>query len=105
MIDKIVSSVGLNHGSVHSIIGEEFGSSRISARWISQRLSSDKKKPVWLLARHSEEREGFSSRILSCDETWLHHYTPESKQSSKKWRLRHEGARMKAKTQLNLNPL
>jgi len=35
-----------------------------------------------LLARYRQEQDKFLSRIITCDETRVHHYTPESKQSS-----------------------
>lgn len=32
-----------------------------------------------------------------CDETWLHHYTPETKTASKEWRQKGESCRVKSK--------
>jgi len=34
------------------------------------------------------DREGqdFLDRIISCDETWVDHFTPESKRASKQWK-------------------
>ncbi|XP_039285350.1 uncharacterized protein LOC120351580 [Nilaparvata lugens] len=52
-------------------------------------------------ARFTEEGETFLSRIVTCDETWVHHYTPESKQASMEWRKKGEAAPVKAKTRLS----
>jgi hypothetical protein len=40
-----------------------------------------------LLARYSEQGDDFLSRIVTGDETWVSHVTPESKQQSMEWRL------------------
>ncbi len=39
-----------------------------------------------LLARLTADRETFFSRIVTQDETWVHHFDPESKQQSKMWK-------------------
>ena len=37
------------------------------------------------LATKKKQNE-FLSRIITCDATWVHHYTPESKRSSTQWK-------------------
>jgi len=54
-----------------------------------------------LLARYEKEGDGFIHRIVTCDETWVHHYTPESKRASKEWRRKGEECLVKAKTRLS----
>ena len=40
-----------------------------------------------LVARYRKEQNEFLSRIINtCDETWVHHCTPESKRSSMQWK-------------------
>jgi hypothetical protein len=37
--------------------------------------------------KHFEaEGEGFLGRIVTGDETWVHHHQPETKKASKEWR-------------------
>ena len=50
-----------------------------------------------LLARYEEEGDAFIHRIVTCDETWMHHYTPETKRASKEWRGMGEECPVKAK--------
>jgi [histone H3]-lysine36 N-dimethyltransferase SETMAR len=38
------------------------------------------------LQRYNEEGEGMLERIVTGDETWVHHYQPESKQASMQWK-------------------
>jgi len=35
-----------------------------------------------LLGIEKNKKNEFLSGIITCDETWVHHYTPESKRSS-----------------------
>ena len=38
-----------------------------------------------MLARYEKEGDTFIHRIVTCDETWVHHYTPKTKRASKQW--------------------
>jgi len=40
----------------------------------------------------------FLQRFVTVDETWIHHYTPETKEQSKQWTKSGESAPKKAKT-------
>ena len=80
----------INYGRVQSIKNELLFR-KISAPWVP-RLLSDQQKTArvqiseTLLARYKEEGDAFIHRIVICDETWVHHYTPEMKRASKEWR-------------------
>jgi hypothetical protein len=37
------------------------------------------------LKRFNKNKPDFVRRFITMDETWIHHYTPESKQQSKQW--------------------
>ena len=37
------------------------------------------------LERFNKNKTDFVRRFVTMDETWIHHYTPESKQQSKQW--------------------
>jgi hypothetical protein len=37
------------------------------------------------LERFNKNKTDFVHRFITMDETWIHHYTPESKQQSKQW--------------------
>jgi hypothetical protein len=37
------------------------------------------------LERFNKNKTDFVCRFIIMDETWIHHYTPESKQQSKQW--------------------
>ena len=37
------------------------------------------------LERFNKNKTDFVRLLITVDETWIHHYTPESKQQSKQW--------------------
>lgn len=105
-VAEIASEVNISVGSIHSIIRDELGFSKISARWVP-RLLTEEQKTIRLdisrrnLIRYRTEGDPFLRRIVTCDETWVHHYSPENKQASKEWRKRGEAGPVKAKTRLS----
>jgi len=53
-------------------------------------LTTDKKRTRMkiseqFLQRFNKNKTDFMRRFITMDETWIHHYTPESKQQSKQW--------------------
>jgi len=69
---------------LHDILGMRM----LSARWVSRLLTPDNKrnrettsdKRLTLLMRNPKE---FLRRFVTVDETWIHWYTPETKEQSK----------------------
>jgi len=79
---------------------------KILAQWVP-RLLSDQQKTAYiqisetLLARYEEEGDTFIHRIVTCNETWVHHCTPKMKGASKEWRGKGEECSVMAKTRLS----
>jgi len=96
----------ISYGSMQSIIKNELLFRKILARWVP-RLLSDQQKTACvqisetLLGRYEEEGDAFIHHIVTCDETWLHHYAPETKRASKEWRGNGEECPVKAKMRLS----
>lgn len=64
---------------------------KVSARWVPKQLTEDHMKrrvecATKVVARFEEEGDDFLEGFVTGDETWAHHYTPETKESSKQWR-------------------
>lgn len=102
----IANEVGISYGSTYSILSEELGYRKVCARWVPRLLTVHHKLNRFqvcqrLLARFREEGDPFLSHIVTCDETWVHHYTPESKQASMEWRKKGEPGPVKAKSRLS----
>lgn len=81
-------SCGLSHGSVHSILHHDFGLSLKCARWIPHQLTPEQMVKRVEFGRQclslSRQRD-WLSRIITCDETWISFYDPETKRQSSQW--------------------
>jgi hypothetical protein len=64
---------------------------KVCSRWVPKQLTEGhKQKRVEICTQflHQYERkgEGVLERIVMGDETWVHHFEPESKQQSMQWK-------------------
>ena len=80
---------------------------KLSARWVPRLLMVDQKRVGMnisnaLLAQFRRNKSEFWRRLITVDETWIHHYTPETKVQSKQWTAKGEPAPKKAKTVFRL---
>ena len=70
---------------------EELDMKKPCARWVPRLLTADQKRTRMAISekcleRFNKNKTDFVRRFIAMDETWIHHYTPESKQQSKQWR-------------------
>ena len=78
--------------------------SKVCARWVPKELTEDhKRKRLDVCSRHlarfREEGDKFLQQIVTSDETWIHHYEPESKRQSMQWKHSLSPVAKKLKTQ------
>ena len=64
---------------------------KLWARWVPKMLTEEHKlkrqaSALDFLTGYSEEDDNFLCRVVTGDETWVSHATPESKQQSMEWR-------------------
>ncbi|GFS10872.1 histone-lysine n-methyltransferase setmar-like protein [Elysia marginata] len=83
--------IGISQERVHHIITNLLGYRKVSARWVPRMLTPQMKLQRVqicreLLAKFDEDGEDFLRQIVTGDESWVHHYDPESKQQSKEYR-------------------
>ncbi|XP_012057343.1 PREDICTED: histone-lysine N-methyltransferase SETMAR-like [Atta cephalotes] len=69
------------------ILHEQLDMKKLSARWVPRLLTVD----------HKRDHE-FLRRFITVDETWIHYFTPETKEQSKQWTSPGETVSKKAKT-------
>ena len=74
-----------------SIIHGHLGMSTVSVRWVLRNLSVQdqhqrKESSLELLKIYNEDPANFHSRLVTGDETWIHHWDPESKLESMQWK-------------------
>lgn len=89
-IQHIVDTLKISYGTVHKIIHKDLGMVKLSARWVPRMLTDDQKRKrmnvcTELLRQFEADPELFLKRLVTQDETWVHHFDPESKSQSKEW--------------------
>lgn len=102
-IREISEEVAISVGSVEEIVRKELQFSKVSARWVPRILTTEQREKRVeacqdLLQRYEEEGDSFLESIITCDETWVHHSTPESKRASMQWKRSGSPPPLKAKT-------
>jgi len=87
---EIAEIIGLSKEHVGYILHEELDMIKLRARWVLRWLTADQKCTHMKTSEHclecfNKNKTDFVRRFITMDETWIHHYTPESKQQSKQW--------------------
>lgn len=89
-VRELEEKLGIPKSSINRILNE-LGYRKLSARWVPKMLTEDHKRQRLetsheVLKLYGEEDEAFLDSIVTGDETWVYHFTPESKQQSMEWR-------------------
>ena len=89
-VAELASECGISNGSVYTIIHEHLGMSKVSARWVPRNLNmQDHQQRVEssqeLLEVYNANPEDFHTRLVTGDETWLHHWDLDTKKESMQW--------------------
>ncbi|CAH2090560.1 unnamed protein product [Euphydryas editha] len=107
-VSEIAEATRTSTERVRHILHEYLSMEKLCARWVPRLLTVDQKltrKTVSIenLALYKRNLSEFLRRFITVDETWIHHYTPESKQQSKQWIGPGEPTPKKAKNILSAN--
>lgn len=107
-VSEIAETTRMSTERVRNILHEHLNMEKLCARWVPRLLTVDQKftrKTVSIenLTLYKRNPNEFLRRFITVDETWIHHYTPESKQQSKQWIGPNEPTPKKAKTILSAN--
>lgn len=100
---EIAQELNISFGSAQNIVHEQLGYRKTCARWVPRQLTDDQKATrmglcLEHLMRFHREGMTFLHRIVTGDETWVHHVTPTSKQASMSWKHPSSPPRKKFKT-------
>ncbi|RVE50709.1 hypothetical protein evm_004619 [Chilo suppressalis] len=82
--------IGVCETSILNTLHHHLGMTKVSARWVPRMLTPLQKRERVECSRQflelcGERKEEVMARIVTGDETWVHHYEPESKQESMQW--------------------
>lgn len=102
-VRELADMVGISKSAVHRILTENLDMRKLCARWVPRLLTMEQKQrredvSIECLAMFHSNKAEFLRRFITMDETWVHHFTPETKEQSKQWTERGESAPKKAKT-------
>lgn len=107
-VREIAEAVGISSERVHNILHKYLGMNKLCARWVPRLLTPEQKQnrkdiSAANLKLFNHNPAEFMRRFITTDETWVHHYTPESKEQSRQWIEKGEPAPKKAKLTLSFN--
>ncbi|XP_023236182.1 uncharacterized protein LOC111635452 [Centruroides sculpturatus] len=102
-VRELADMVGISKSAVHRILTENLDMRKLCARWVLRLLTMGQKQrrenvSIESLVMFRSNKAEFLRRYITMDETWMHHFTPETKEQSKEWTERGESAPKKAKT-------
>ena len=87
---SLPSEVSIRFWTVQSILTDILGMSKVSARWVPLMLTNDQKRTwlnisryTYLLSRYEDDPSNFMDRVVTQNETCVHHFDPKSKIQSK----------------------
>ncbi|KAL7726442.1 hypothetical protein ACLKA6_004582 [Drosophila palustris] len=90
-VREIAETVGISTGSAVSILHDHLHMKKLNVKWVPHFLDieqrekrvADSKSCLDMFNRNPRE---FLLRYITMDDTWIHHYIPESNRSSAEWR-------------------
>ena len=89
-VEEFAGRLNVSVGSACSLIHDSLKFSKVCARWVPKELTEERKRKHLdvcsrHLARYREDGDNFLHQIVTGDETWIHHYEPESKRQTMQW--------------------
>ena len=99
---EIHALTGLADPQIKEIIHEHLNMSKLSARWIPRILTKENKRlrletSDRILELYNADPENFLACCVTGDETWIHHFDPESKEESMMWTASGQAPPVKAR--------
>jgi histone-lysine N-methyltransferase SETMAR len=89
-VHEIAETIGISKECVEYILHKELDMKKLCARWVLHLLTADQehtrlKISEQCLERFNKNKTDVVRQFITMNETWNHHYTPESKHQSKQW--------------------
>lgn len=89
-IKMLAAMTNLSVGTIHAILHDHLNLSKVCARWVPRMLIAPQKQVrveccKEFLELCGDDPSSIFGRLVTGDETWVHHYDPESKQESMQW--------------------
>ncbi|UYV72102.1 hypothetical protein LAZ67_9001813 [Cordylochernes scorpioides] len=99
---RLPPGIEIGRSWIGTIMSDVLNFRKVCARWVPRLLSENHKQQRMEAARgflemHRRDGDQLFSRIVTGDESWVHHSTPETKRQSMVWKKPEESAPKKAK--------
>lgn len=103
-IRSLASATNSFPTTIFRVLHDYLNKEKLYARWVPKELTPAQKSERVRVAREilevwSENWDELMSRIITCDETWVHYVTPETAESSREWRGKGEGRPLRGRLQ------
>ncbi|UYV60831.1 hypothetical protein LAZ67_1002488 [Cordylochernes scorpioides] len=103
---RLPPGIKIGRSSIGTIMSDVFNFCKVCARWVPRLLSENHKQQRMEAARdflemHQRDGDQLFSRIVTGDESWVHHSTPETKRQSMVWKKPEESAPKKVKVTIS----
>ncbi|KAM8704751.1 hypothetical protein ACLKA7_009240 [Drosophila subpalustris] len=90
-VREIAETVGISTGSAVSILHDHLHMKKLNVKWVPHFLDIEQREKrvadsKFCLDMFNRNPSEFLRRYITMDETWIHHYIPESNRSSAEWR-------------------
>ncbi len=87
----------ISHATVHCIVRDELAMKKVLSRWVLKQLTETHRNEcmasvIDFLTRYEQEGNAMLQRIVTGDETWVHHYTSPMKKQTMVWKSSDEPA-------------
>ncbi|XP_041369606.1 uncharacterized protein LOC121383583 [Gigantopelta aegis] len=84
-VTECCTELGIPQERIHAVIHNEFQMSKVSTRWVQKLLGPVLKRTRLNMSRENlaifeADPNSFLRRFVTMDETWVHHFQPETKQ-------------------------
>ena len=101
---EIAETLKISKERVGHIVHEYLDMRKLCSKWVPRELTIDQKQQriddsKECLELFNRNKSEFLRRYMTMDETWLHHFTPESNRQSAEWTARDEPTPKRRKTQ------
>ena len=101
---EIADTLKISEGSVFTILHEFLVMRKLFSKWMPRSLTPNQKQQrvensERCLELFNRGKKDFLHRYVTMDETWIHHYTPETKRPSAEWTAAGESRPNGPKTQ------
>ena len=90
-VKAVSAEIRLSVESIHSIRTERLNCRKVCVQWVPHSVQPQQQvyqitHCIDHLQRYAREGNEFQARVVACDESWCHHFEPESKRQSLQWK-------------------